>query len=49
MRENVVSKVCNFSRFVADVAFHTCAAFVGRGGIATINGPEKQSSHTATG
>ena len=35
MRRNVVTKVCNFSRFVADRAFHTCAAFVGRGGIAT--------------
>ena len=34
MRENVVSKVCNFSRFVADRAFHTCAA-LGCGRIAT--------------
>ena len=30
-----MTEVCNFSRFVADVAFHTSAAFVGRGGIAT--------------
>ena len=35
MRRNEMNEVCNFSRFVADRAFHTCAAFVGRGGIAT--------------
>ena len=35
MRENVVSKVCNFSRFVADRAYHTCAALE-REGVATL-------------
>ena len=34
MRRNKVTKVCNFSRFVAGVAFHTCVA-LGRGRIAT--------------
>ena len=31
---NAVSEVYNFARFVADIAFHTCAA-LGCGGVAT--------------
>ncbi len=31
MRVNTVSEVYNFARFIADAAFHTCAALGGRG------------------